>query len=187
MLSPRYAEAVAYATDAHAGQVRKGTDIPYITHPIAVSSLVIEHGGDEDQAIAALLHDVIEDCGKTVDEIAGLFGGRVAGIVEHCTDGVPDETGCKRPWQERKEAYLRRLGDADYDTLLVSACDKLHNARAIEEDMASIGPAVFDRFTAGHAGTQWYYRALEDVFAARLGESSPVVCELRASQERTYV
>ena len=97
MLSPRYAEAVAYATEAHAGQVRKGTDIPYITHPIAVSSLVIEHGGDENQAIAALLHDAIEDCGKTVDEIAGLFGGRVAGIIEHCTDGVPDETGHKRP------------------------------------------------------------------------------------------
>jgi (p)ppGpp synthase/HD superfamily hydrolase len=187
MLSPRYAEAVAYATDAHAGQVRKGTDIPYITHPIAVSSLVIEHGGDEDQAIAGLLHDVIEDCGKTVDEIVGLFGSRVAGIVEHCTDGVSDETGRKRPWQERKEAYLRRLGAADYDTLLVSACDKLHNARAIEEDMASIGPAVFDRFTAGYAGTKWYYRALKDVFAARLGESSPVVGALRASLERTYV
>src|SRR3984893_16755016 len=146
MLSPRYAEAVAYATDAHAGQVRKGTDIPYISHPIAVSSLVIEHGGDEDQAIAGLLHDVIEDCGKTVDEIAGLFGSRVAGIVEHCTDGIPDETGRKPPWRERKEAYLSRLGDGNYDTLLVSACDKLHNARAIEDDTVSIGPAVFDRF-----------------------------------------
>lgn len=186
MRSQRYSRAVDYATSAHAGQVRKGTTIPYIVHPISVSNLVLEHGGDEDQAIAGLLHDVIEDCGKTVSEIADLFGNRVAEIVDHCTDGTPDATGVKPPWRERKEAYLHQLLTAKPDTLLVSACDKLDNARAIANDLEQIGPKVFDRFTAGYTGTRWYYHALLDVFSARLGERTALVRALRDALARTY-
>jgi GTP pyrophosphokinase len=186
MLSSRYADAVAYATDAHAGQVRKGTSIPYITHPIAVSALVLEFGGDEDLAIAGVLHDVVEDCGVTVDDLMGKFGERVADLVEACTDGVPDETGRKPAWRTRKETYLSHLQTASADLLLVSICDKIHNARAIEADRSTIGDAVFDRFTAGRAGTYWYYWALHDVFKARLGEMAAPVVALRTALNRTY-
>jgi (p)ppGpp synthase/HD superfamily hydrolase len=187
MVGPRYAAAVSYATEAHEGQVRKGTAIPYISHPISVSALVLEHGGDEDQAIAGLLHDVVEDCGEEHLELIQLqFGPRVAAMVQGCTDGVANADGRKPPWRERKEAYLRHLAAADQDVLIVSACDKLHNARAIEADKAAIGPAVFERFTAGSAGTRWYYWALHDVFMDRLGESHPLVVGLRVTLNRTY-
>jgi GTP pyrophosphokinase len=175
-------EALDYAATAHDGQFRKGTAIPYLAHLLGVCALVVEHGGDEDQAIAGLLHDVIEDCGEAHRAaIRRRFGDRVADIVEGCTDGVPDATGEKAPWRERKAAYLRHLRDAPRDTLFVSICDKLYNARAIAGDLRALGHDVFDRFNGGRDGTLWYYSQLLDAFTARLGEADPVVAELRAA------
>jgi (p)ppGpp synthase/HD superfamily hydrolase len=154
----RLASAIAYAFDIHAAQTRKGAETPYIGHLLGVTSLVIEHGGDEDQAIGGMLHDAIEDCGIEQEEvIAARFGGRVVGIVRGCTDA---DTVPKPPWRARKEAYIAHLENASADILLVSCCDKLHNARAILTDLGTYGPAVFNRFTAGEKGTIWYYSAL---------------------------
>lgn len=166
----RYARGVRFAAAAHAGQVRKGTAIPYITHPLAVSALVLEFGGDEDQAVAGLLHDVVEDCDVSLETLADRFGVRVAAIVEGCTDGAPDEHGRKAPWLERKERYIRNLELESPDTLLVSACDKLHNARSIVSDIRFVGSSVFDRFTATREQTIWYYRRLAGVFCQRLDD-----------------
>lgn len=177
----RLADAFAYVCAAHAAQFRKGTDIPYISHLMSVSALVMENGGDEDQAIAGLLHDTIEDCGREHESaIRAQFGDRVVRIVLACTDGVPDAAGKKPPWRERKERYLAHLQTANDDTLLVSACDKLHNARAIAADLAA-GADVFARFKAGRDGTLWYYNALVRVFRAQLGEAHPLVRELESA------
>ncbi|UJW79414.1 HD domain-containing protein [Hydrogenophaga sp. SL48] len=174
MSSSRYSNALALAARAHEGQVRKGTSIPYVTHPVAVAALVAQYGGDEDQQIAALLHDVLEDGGEHyASEIAAEFGPRVLAIVRGCTDGTPDATGEKAPWQQRKEAYLAHLASAGEDVWMVSGCDKLSNARAILEDLNSIGLAVFDRFTAKKEGTLWYYRSLSQVFT----DAEAPVCE----------
>jgi (p)ppGpp synthase/HD superfamily hydrolase len=179
---PRLPAALAYAALHHDGQLRKGTNIPYLAHLLGVCALVLDYGGDEDQAIAGLLHDVIEDCGEQHRAVVrAMFGDRVADIVEGCTDGVPDSDGVKAPWRERKTAYLAHLRDAPPDTLLVSACDRLHNARAIAADVRGVGADVFTRFKAGRDGTLWYYGALLDVFGARMGQGDPLVVELRAA------
>lgn len=179
---PRLHKALDYAAEAHNGQLRKGTPNPYLGHLIGVCSLVLDYGGDEDQAIAGLLHDVIEDCGlEHAERLRAAFGDRVADIVQDCTDGAPDETGEKAPWRERKEAYLTHLALVRADTLLVSACDKLHNARAIVADVRVLGPDVFSRFKAGREGTLWYYGRLAEVFAERLGDGHPLVRELSAT------
>ena len=126
------------------------------------------HGADEDQAMAALLHDAVEDGGSQyAKRIREQFGDRVADIVEGCTDGVPDANGEKEAWLPRKERYIAHLKSATDDVLLVSGSDKLHNARAIVEDLLRIGPAVFDRFTATQEQTIWYYEALANVFSSR--------------------
>jgi (p)ppGpp synthase/HD superfamily hydrolase len=158
-LSARFEEALTLATRLHAGQTRKGKDVPYIAHVLAVASLVLEHGGNEDEAIAALLHDTIEDQGHQVslEEIAERFGKAVAAIVDGCTDA---RTFPKPPWRERKEAYLAHLQYASASERLVSAADKLHNARAILADYRALGEAVWERFNGGKDGTLWYYRAL---------------------------
>lgn len=148
-MTPRFTRAIALAARAHEGQARKGTPIPYITHPVAVAGLVAQYGGDEDQQIAALLHDVLEDGGpQYAAEIEKEFGPRVLSIVEGCTDGTPDAAGEKAPWADRKKAYLEHLAAAGEDVWMVSGCDKLSNARAILDDLVAIGPAVFERFTA---------------------------------------
>lgn len=169
-MTPRYTRAIAFAARAHEGQTRKGTSIPYITHPVAVAALVAQFGGDEDLQIAGLLHDVLEDGGpQFAPEIKQLFGSRVLALVEGCTDGVPDAAGEKAPWAERKQAYLAHLAHASEDVLMVSACDKLSNARAILDDLRNlaIGPKVFERFTAKKEGTLWYYSELSRIFSAR--------------------
>lgn len=174
-------EAAALAFRLHADQRRKGTSIPYLSHLMAVSALVLEHGGDQEQAVAALLHDAIEDCGLEHEAtIAASFGPRVAGIVRACTDA---EVIPKPPWRDRKEAYLAHLEHAGSDALLVSACDKLHNARAIVEDLHEHGPAMMSRFNAGLDGTLWYYRALAEAFSRLLpgrlsGELARAVTEM---------
>ncbi len=165
-IGPRFVEAVALAAELHAGQVRKGTSIPYVAHVLAVAAIVLEHGGDEDQAIAALLHDVVEDCGAEHEAtIRDRFGARIAAIVRGCTDAdcLP-----KPSWRARKDAYLAHLEHAAPDVLLVSAADKLHNAHAIVSDGHTQGARVFERFKAGREGTIWYYSELADVFARRL-------------------
>ena len=148
-----------------------------MSHLLAVATLVIEHGGSEDQAIADLLHDTIEDCGNAHETaIRVRFGDAVAQIVLACTDGtaeansaVADAEARRHDWQTRKQDYLAHLADAPDHVLLVSACDKLHNARAVVRDLEdpAVGPAVFERLTGGVAGTLWYYRALAALFAAR--------------------
>ncbi|GGZ02615.1 HD domain-containing protein [Pseudoduganella plicata] len=166
-MTPRYSQGLALAAKAHEGQARKGTAIPYIVHPVGVAGLVAQHGGDEDQQIAALLHDVLEDGGAAFTAQVAVFGERVLRMVMGCTDAMPGANGAKAPWEERKRAYLAHLMEADSDTLLVSGCDKLYNARAILDDLRTIGPAVFERFSSGQAGTLWYYGQLSEVFAQR--------------------
>lgn len=150
----------------HAGQTRKASTIPYIAHLMGVASLVLEAGGDEDLAIAALLHDVVEDCGGApmLKEVRRHFGARVAKVVDGCTDA---DTDPKPPWRERKENYLQHLRNADADTRLVSAADKLNNVRSILTDYREIGEAVWARFNGGRDGTLWYYRTLRDEFLRR--------------------
>ena len=179
MLTDRFSKAVDVANYAHFDQTRKGTTIPYIAHPLAVASLAIEFGATEDQAIAALLHDAIEDGGAEYEQvILENFGESVLAIVKGCTDGVPDANGEKADWWDRKSAYLEHLENASDDVLLVSGADKLHNARAIVIDLQEIGPAVFDRFKAGMKGTLWYYRSLADIFSRR---AAPMAKQLEAA------
>lgn len=165
-LGPRFLRAFQFAVRKHAGQTRKASTIPYISHLMGVASLVLEAGGDEDLAIAALLHDVVEDCGGApmLSEVRRRFGARVAKVVKGCTDA---DTYPKPPWRERKETYLHHLRRADTDTKLVSAADKLHNVRSILSDYRIVGESVWARFKGGREGTLWYYRALLDQFLHR--------------------
>lgn len=183
MLTERFVAALALAVEAHAPQLRKGTRIPYVSHPMAVASLALEFGADEDQAIAALLHDVLEDAGAECRDRIAAFGPRVLALVEGCTDGVPDANGIKPSWESRKQAYLAHLEHAADEVLLVSGSDKLHNARAIVADLLQVGPAVFDRFKAGRDGTLWYYRSLAEVYARR---QAPMARLLQAEVDRMH-
>ncbi len=175
ILSSRFDEAWIYAHRLHARQFRKGSSVPYLSHLMAVAALVLEDGGDEDQAIAGLLHDAVEDQGglKTLEEIRERFGERVAEIVEGCTDsfGFP-----KPPWEERKRNYIAHLRRAPAYVRMVSLADKLHNARTIFKDFRIAGDAVWDRFKGGKAGTLWYYNALLAAFQE--DPPSPMVIEL---------
>jgi GTP pyrophosphokinase len=173
---PDFEQAFAFAARLHAGQTRKETDIRYISHPIAVAGLVLEHGGNRDEAIGALLHDAIEDCGWNYPggvtalrtEIRERFGPEVLDIVEGCTDA---DTEPKPPWAERKARYIAHLGAASDSVRLVSCADKVHNARAILADMRVLDDVLFDRFHGGKAGTLWYYRKLAEAFL-NLGPSA---------------
>ena len=162
-LGPRFLRAFVFAAEKHKGQTRKASSIPYVAHLMGVASLVLEAGGDEDLAIAALLHDVVEDCGGTpmLKEVRRRFGSRVAKVVDGCTDAYTDP---KPPWRERKEKYIARLRKEDKDTRLVSAADKLNNVRSIVSDYRAVGESVWSRFNGGREGTLWYYRTLRDEF-----------------------
>jgi len=162
-LGPRFLRAFEFAAEKHKGQTRKASTIPYVAHLIGVASLVLEAGGDEDLAIAALLHDVVEDCGGApmLTEVRRRFGVRVAHVVDGCTDA---DSYPKPPWRERKEKYIRHMTRADADTRLVSAADKLNNVRSILSDYRAIGESVWSRFNGGREGTLWYYRTLLQVF-----------------------
>jgi GTP pyrophosphokinase len=177
VLTQRFEDALIFATRLHGTQVRKGTAIPYAAHLLAVASLVLEDGGDEDETIAALLHDAVEDQGgpATLEAIRARFGERVAGIVQGCTDA---ETTPKPPWPERKERYLEHLRQAPREVLRVSAADKLHNARAILIDYRTLGDALWTRFNAeaGQDNILRYYRALADIFRDR--SPGPLAAEL---------
>ena len=185
MLTDRFTRAIDYARIAHAAQVRKGSNIPYLYHLLGVASLVIEFGGNEDQVIAGLLHDTLEDCGAGHEgTIRAQFGDGVADIVLACTDGtaegkasLPDAEAKRRDWMDRKRAYLAHLADAPDAVLLVSGCDKLHNARAIVQDLedTAVGIEVFDRFKGGKAGTLAYYESLGSIFLARQSPAANVL------------
>lgn len=165
-LTSRFDGALAWASELHRHQCRKGSAIPYVAHVMSVSAIVLEHGGDEDEAIAALLHDAAEDCGgwATHDEIRRRFGTRVADIVHGCTD--PYETP-KPAWKPRKEEHLERLSQADDSIRLVAAADKLHNARSVLADLRRVGESVWKRFAASRHGTLWYYRAATEALSER--------------------
>jgi (p)ppGpp synthase/HD superfamily hydrolase len=172
----RLGEALLYALEAHAGQVRKGTRTPYVGHVLGVCALVVEDGGDEDEAIAALLHDAGEDAGgrERVEDVRLRFGSRVADIVEACSDTL--ETP-KPPWRARKEAYVAAAEHHTPEALRVSLADKLYNVRTIVTDYRTIGEALWERFAGTREDVLWYYRSLADVFRRRLPES-PLVVEL---------
>jgi (p)ppGpp synthase/HD superfamily hydrolase len=163
----RFCEALQYAVQLHDRQRRKGSDIPYIAHLLSVTAIVLEHGGSEDEAIAALLHDAVEDQGGAMvrEEILRRFGPVVAAIVDGCSDS---ETIPKPPWRERKEKYLAHLPAATRSVHLVAAADKLHNVRALVDDFREHGESLWGRFNGGRAGTLWYYRAVADALAAAL-------------------
>ena len=161
-LTWRFDSALQFASGLHHQQPRKGVPIPYVSHLMSVCALVLEAGGDEDQAIAALLHDAVEDQGgrSTLDTIRNMFGDRVANTVESCSDSTATDPTEKPPWRGRKVKYLEHLQSADKDALMVSAADKLHNARAILSDYREIGEQLFVRFNAPKEDQLWYYGAL---------------------------
>lgn len=174
-MGERFEEAFQFAAQQHKNQRRKSTSIPYIAHLMSVSALVLEAGGDEDLAIAGLLHDVVEDCGgePMLEEVRQRFGGRVANIVAGCTDAYVMP---KPPWRQRKEDYLTHLRTADEDTRLVSTADKLHNARAILADYMESGESVWERFQGGRSGTLWYYQAVtEELSRAKRNRLTPLL------------
>ncbi|MBC8496846.1 MAG: HD domain-containing protein [Anaerolineales bacterium] len=162
-LSSRFEEALIYATRLHARQTRKRASTPYVAHLLSVTALVLESGGGEDEAIAALLHDAVEDQGgkKTLKEIQQRFGDEVANIVESCTDAYLFP---KPPWRQRKESYIAHLLKASPEARRVSLADKLHNARSILRDLRLEGEGTWDKFNGGKEGTLWYYRTLLDSF-----------------------
>lgn len=175
ILSNRFSEALTYAAQLHATQIRKGSGVPYIAHLLGTASIALEYGASEDEAIAALLHDAIEDRGgaPTREAIRRLFGDTVTAIVDGCTDS---ETTPKPPWRERKQAYIDRIPQASESVRLVSAADKLYNARSILKDFRELGDTIWERFTGKKDGTLWYYRSLVEGF--RQAESTPIVEEL---------
>lgn len=175
ILSHRFTQALVYATELHAEQIRKGSKVPYISHLLGVASIALEYGADEDEAIAALLHDAIEDQGgQTVRaEIRVRFGERVTEIVDGCTE---TDTTPKPPWAERKKAYIARISSTLPSVRLVSAADKLHNIRSILKDYRTQGDVVWDLFKGGKQGTLWYYRSLVATFHE--ADSTPIVIEL---------
>jgi GTP pyrophosphokinase len=174
-LSDRFREALLLAATLHAKQTRKASAVPYLAHLLAVTGMVLEHGGDEDEAIAALLHDAVEDQGgaATAEEIRRRFGRRVSEIVEGCTDTSVQP---KPPWRGRKEAHLARLRNASASVRLVVACDKLHNVRSLVRDYRRQGEDLWSCFRGGREGTLWYYRAAVDLL--KQTGASPLVEEL---------
>ncbi len=179
--SARYDAALAFAARAHRNQQRKGTDVPYVTHPVHVSVLLIRHGFDEEIAIAALLHDVVEDCGVPIQRIEAEFGVGVARLVDAVTERKGDG-GAGLRWEARKAASLARLRGAGADVAALKAADALHNVRALATDIGNHGPAVWERFKRGVEPSLWYYREVLGVARAALGEHA-LLDELAAAIE----
>ncbi len=183
-LPSRFGQALAYADSAHAGQLRKGTTVPYIAHLLGVAALALEHGADEDEAIAALLHDTVEDCGglDRLRDVRERFGPNVADIVMGCTDATEIP---KPPWKERKQTYIHDLQAASPSVLLVVACDKLHNVRSLVLALQHQADDAWRIFKGGKNGTLWYYRAVYNVLAQR-GVRPILLDDLKASIEEAH-
>ncbi|HEY8380283.1 MAG TPA: HD domain-containing protein [Nannocystis sp.] len=163
------ARALEFAVVAHGDQTRKGTAIPYVSHLLQVSGLVLEWGGDVEQAAAALLHDVVEDTARTLAEVEAAFGPGVAAIVADCTDTEPDEVPTrKRPWLDRKRGYLEKLRSVGQRSALVIACDNLHNISTLLADLGREGVATLSRFNAPAPKQLWYFRAITDALEGRV-------------------
>jgi GTP pyrophosphokinase len=179
-LGPRVAEAVAFAIQKHGAQVRKGTTTAYLTHLLGVASLVGESGGSEDEVIAGLLHDAVEDGGgaPVLEEIRARFGAGVADLVHACTDD--DSVGEKAPWLERKREYMEHLVAAPLPALRVVCADKLHNVQAIAKDLRNHGTAAFEKFRGDREGTLWYYRSVARLFGALIQDQPDLDPGLRA-------
>ena len=189
-VSDRYLDALALTHELHRRDTRKGGAIPYLSHLLSVSALVMEYGGTEDQAIAGLLHDAAEDHGgqPTIDAIRVRFGDEVADIVAACTDSLAEDPTRKQPWWPRKVTYLDHLETAAPNALLVSAADKLHNSRSVLADYRAHGDDLWARFNkdAGRLGSLWYYSRLTEVFETRLGRATPA-CRLVEELQLTVV
>jgi GTP pyrophosphokinase len=176
LYSERIIDAMAAAAQIHGRQKRKGTEVPYLSHLLGTCSIALEYGASEDEAIAALLHDAIEDGQPTEAARASVysFGDEVGRIVEGCTDGTPP----KPKWRPRKEAYLASLATKDHSVLIVSASDKLHNARSIVRDRRGVGEKVWDRFKVQKSDTLWYYRSLVVAYRENSEHNPALVAEL---------
>lgn len=172
-LGKRFARALNLAVEWHGAQTRKGVTIPYMSHLMTVSSIVMEHGGKEDEAIAALFHDAIEDApdATEADKREALmreeFGSTVAEIVLGCTDGRPNDGGKKAPWAERKKAYLAAMRNKPANTLLVAGSDKLHNLTCTVRDMRREGPGTLSRFGSSASDLAWYYGEIGQTLTER--------------------
>ncbi len=175
----RFVSAMGYAYQVHNGQRRKGTGVPYIAHVLGVAAIAMEYGADEDQAIAALLHDAAEDGGgeATLAEIRARFGDAVADIVLGCSDSLVEDPEDKLPWQERKENYLAHLENASLGVCFVSAADKLHNVRSIMRDYHEHGDDIWNRFQGRRDGTLWYYETVAHTLVRRY--RSPLTRDLQ--------
>lgn len=178
-LTDRFADALGFAEGLHRDQKRKGNDIPYVAHLLAVAATILEWGGDEDTAIAGLLHDAVEDQGglPTAQVIRERYGDRVAALVLACTDSLTDKSGTKRPWEERKREHLAKLRKVDGDIALITAADKLHNLTAIVRDVRAYGPQTLGRFNAPDRLT-WYYGEIVDALDGHAAHAP--VGEIRA-------
>jgi len=191
MLGKRFDDALAYAVELHRTDTRKETKIPYVAHLLGVCSLVLEHGGNEDEAIAALLHDAAEDHGgeRQLAEIERRFGPSVAQIVRDCSDVLVEEGQPKGSWLPRKQHYVAHLAEIATErpsSALVSAADKLYNLRSIDADLRrpEVGENVYARFSGKRWGTLWYYCALADVFTRVSGRHDEIARDLRTITDR---
>lgn len=187
-LSERFDVALVYAAGHHRKQLRKGSRVPYMSHLMSVSALVMEHGGTEDQAIAALLHDAVEDApagqgGAVLAQIRGRFGDAAADIVLACSDGLNDSGERKGTWQERKQPYVAGLPHKSLDALLVTAADKTHNGLCIAADVRLYGQNFWSTFNASRDELVWYYTSVRDVVVDRLPGSSIAEALRRAVDE----
>lgn len=181
-LTERFNQALSFALELHSSQYRKDTEIPYFSHLIAVASLVLEHGGNEDQAIAALLHDAIEDQAESYggldrlrQTIQTVFGEKVLTLIEACTDA---DTIPKPPWKERKVTYIKHLETVPEEALLISVADKLHNARCILADYRVLGELLWSRFQGSRADIVWYYTSLLKLYKARNAATPSLLSQL---------
>jgi (p)ppGpp synthase/HD superfamily hydrolase len=185
-LAKRFDDALVMASEIHREQPRKGSQTPYIAHLMAVTAIVLEHGGNEDEAIAALLHDAAEDQGgrTRLKEIHGKFGKPVEEIVEGCTDTLEDP---KPSWGPRKRRYIERLETEPHSVRLVAAADKLHNARSVLADYQSTGEALWSRFNGGREGTLWFYRAVTNALKAGAQPGEDRLDSLIRALDRTVI
>jgi (p)ppGpp synthase/HD superfamily hydrolase len=182
-LTAKFDFALQFASALHREQRRKSTPIPYIAHLLSVCALVLEAGGDEDQAIVALLHDAVEDQGgiPTLETIRRLFGNRVADAVEACSDSTASDSAQKAPWRERKETHLAHLRSASEDALMVAAADKLHNVRTILAAHGGVGEQVWGSFNAPKADQAWYYDSVLQILLQSRLSPNPLVADLKSA------
>ena len=186
MITERFPRAIEYAIAAHLDDVRKGTTIPYLSHLIQVAGLVLEFGGTEEEAIGGLLHDTAEDAGgeATLADIREAFGPDVERMVRENSDSITESKADKAPWRERKENYIDAISHKSESALIISICDKIHNARSLITDTRTLGPSHWTRFNASREDSLWYYQALVDAFQMRITDRpriEPAVRELEAT------